>query len=101
VTIENIRKARDSRSEPVATAPVTPATPIKRPCGRPPGARNRPRPGETQPLPAAMRIPDAARYVGLSGSMVKKLIRQGKVSSVTIGRTRLVLVSSLNALLGA
>jgi excisionase family DNA binding protein len=89
VTIENIRKAHDSA-----------APPIQRRRGRPPGARNKPRPPETPPLPAAMRIPDAARYTGLSASMVKKLLAQGRIRSVSVGRTRLVLVASLNDLLG-
>jgi excisionase family DNA binding protein len=46
-----------------------------------------------------MRIPQAARYIGVSESFMKKLIAQGRVRAVAIGRTRLVLVASLNALL--
>jgi excisionase family DNA binding protein len=70
--------------------------------GRPLGSRNKPRHDVVVPIipPAAMRIPEAARYIGISVSFMKKLIAQGRVRTVAIGRTRLVLVASLNALLG-
>jgi excisionase family DNA binding protein len=41
----------------------------------------------------------AARYVSLSQSMIRKLLAQGRLESVRIGRTRLILVASLDALL--
>jgi excisionase family DNA binding protein len=72
--------------------------------GRPLGSRNRPKPSPdvVAPVvaPLAMRIPEAARHIGVSVSFLKKLIVQQKVRTARIGRTRLVLVSSLNALLG-
>ena len=48
----------------------------------------------------ALRIVDAANYLSVSPSFVRKLIRDRKVRSITLGRARLVLVSSLSALLG-
>jgi excisionase family DNA binding protein len=47
-----------------------------------------------------MRIPSAAKYLDISESMVKKLLRQKKLESVQIGSARLILVRSLDALLG-
>jgi excisionase family DNA binding protein len=49
--------------------------------------------------PAAMRLPVAAAYLGLSKSMVLKLAAQRRVQTVKIGRTRLFLTASLDALL--
>jgi excisionase family DNA binding protein len=86
-------------SDPSSSHDVT-----KRKRGRPPGSRNKPKPRHDVVVPiiapAAMRIPEAARYIGISVSFMKKLIAHGQVRTVAIGRTRLVLVASLNALLG-
>jgi excisionase family DNA binding protein len=83
--------------------PSSPHDTAKRKRGRPPGSRNRPKPPTAAAVPviapAAMRVPQAARYIGVSESFVKKLIAQGRVRTVAIGRTRLVVVASLNALL--
>jgi excisionase family DNA binding protein len=49
--------------------------------------------------PAAMRLPVAAAYLGLSKSMLLKLAAQGRVQTATIGRARLFLTHSLDALL--
>jgi excisionase family DNA binding protein len=46
-----------------------------------------------------MRLPVAAAYLGLSKSMVLKLAAQGRVQTKTIGRARLFLTDSLDALL--
>ena len=77
--------------------------PTGRPRGRPKGSRSLPKPPQVQPAavkPAAMRIPSAAKYLDVSESMVKKLLRQKKVELVQIGSARLILVRSLDALLG-
>jgi excisionase family DNA binding protein len=76
--------------------------PTGRPRGRPKGSHNLPKSPEVQPSlvkPAAMRIPSAAKYLDVSESMVKKLLRQKKLDSVQIGSARLILVRSLDALL--
>jgi excisionase family DNA binding protein len=46
-----------------------------------------------------MRIPDAAKYVGISPGYMKRLVAQKKVLSTAIGRTRVVLRASLDQLL--
>lgn len=43
-------------------------------------------------------IPDAAKALGLGRSKVYELIGQGRLETVTIGRRRLVRVSSLRTL---
>jgi hypothetical protein len=78
-----------------------PYIPTGRPRGRPKGAKTRPKPLELLPMvkPAAMRLETAARYIGLSPSMLKKLAAQGRVQTVSVGRARLFLTASLDALL--
>ena len=46
-----------------------------------------------------MRVPDAASYVGVSASLMKKWIKEGRVSSTAIGGVRLISRASLDALL--
>jgi excisionase family DNA binding protein len=46
-----------------------------------------------------MRIEGAARYVGLSVSMIRKLIREGRLETARIGTAVLVLTNSLDRLL--
>jgi hypothetical protein len=47
-----------------------------------------------------MRLETAATYVGLSGSMLRKLAADKRVETVTVGRARLFLTRSLDRLLG-
>ena len=88
---------RMSRSIDVATI----ATAKRR--GRPIGLKNKPQPlpdlPPLTPTPVAMRIPDAANYIGVSPGYMKQLVAKSKVRSTAIGRTRLVLVASLHELL--
>jgi hypothetical protein len=88
-----------------AAANVTPLPVMlaKRPRGRPPGARNKLKPAQPVPViaPVSMRIPEAARHVGVSPSLMKKWVSEGRVTSVLIGGVRLIHVASLNALLAA
>jgi excisionase family DNA binding protein len=46
-----------------------------------------------------MRIDGAAQYIGLSVSMVRKLIREGRLETARIGTAVLVLTRSLDRLL--
>jgi excisionase family DNA binding protein len=46
-----------------------------------------------------MRLPVAAHYSGLSVSFLKKLAASGRLASVAVGRTRLIVVASLDLLL--
>jgi excisionase family DNA binding protein len=81
--------------------------PTGNPRGRPP--KHRAVSATTAPLPvvpsppppsvASMRPADAARYVGVSHSTMKKWTTRGIVPSVQIGRIRLIKVSDLDALL--
>jgi hypothetical protein len=84
--------------EEIATTPTAPSPPVRR-RGRPPGARNRPRPPEALPTikPAALRVKNAARYIDMSASFVRQQITRGVFESVLRGRVRLVLVASLDA----
>jgi excisionase family DNA binding protein len=78
-------------------------TPIKRPRGRPKGSKTKPRPPETLPppvKPAAMRPIDAARYIGVSLSMIRKLARDRRIEARRVGTCKLILVASLDRLLG-
>jgi hypothetical protein len=50
--------------------------------------------------PAAMRLESASAYVGLSGSMLKKLAAEKRIETVAVGRARLFLTRSLDRLLG-
>jgi excisionase family DNA binding protein len=47
-----------------------------------------------------MRVPDAAVYVGVSPSLMKRWISEKKVSSIAVGGVRLVHRTSLDRLVG-
>ena len=49
----------------------------------------------------AFRVDDAARTYGLSRTTLYKLLSEGRLQSVKVGRRRLILRDSLDALLGA
>jgi hypothetical protein len=94
---------------PVIAAPVPASrkrvyTPTGRPRGRPPGSRNKSKAPEAQITPAlrpvALRVPNAARYADVSVSLMRKWNRQGLVESVTVGGIKLILVASIDRLLG-
>jgi excisionase family DNA binding protein len=82
---------------PSDTLVTTPA----RKRGRPKGSRNRRKPVEQLPTirPAALRVPEAAQYLSVSVSTIRRLIRQKQIEAVSIGTAKLVLVRSLDALL--
>jgi hypothetical protein len=73
-----------------------------RPRGRPLGSRNKPKPAEAQaPIrPAALRIKNAARYVDVSVSTMRRWVRRRLVEYTEIDGLILIWVSSLDALLG-
>ncbi len=48
----------------------------------------------------AYRVRDAARTYGLSRTTLYKLLAEGRLQSVKVGRRRLILRDSLDALLG-
>jgi excisionase family DNA binding protein len=91
-----------------SAAPTIPIRPMRKPyipTGRPPG---RPRgsvkklKAELEPVvikPAALRPIDAARYISVSESTIRKLVREGRVEAVKIGTVRLITVRSLDRLL--
>jgi excisionase family DNA binding protein len=68
--------------------------------GRPRGSRNRPR-VITAPVvqPAAYRIEQAAEYLNVSVSTVRRLIRDRKLEAVAIGTVKLVTLKALDRLL--
>ena len=49
--------------------------------------------------PAGFRLPAASQYVGVSPALLKKLVRQQKVHSVKLGRTRVFPRAALDELL--
>lgn len=49
--------------------------------------------------PAGLRLVDASQYVGVSPALLKKLVREKRVRSVTIGRTRVFPRAALDELL--
>ena len=57
--------------------------------GRPDSRRRRTGPPETSPQ-ALYRIPEAMQLLGLSRSVIYKLIRSGRLRSVKEGTTRLI-----------
>jgi excisionase family DNA binding protein len=60
----------------------------------------RPRPAHRHGLaPKACTIREACHVTGLGKTSIYELINQGKLQSVAIGRRRLVLVESIEALL--
>jgi hypothetical protein len=85
-----------------------PYIPTGRPPGRPKGSVTKAASATTKPRappeppaikPAAMRIEDATRYIGVSESMIRKLIREGRLETVKLDACRLILVRSLDRLL--
>jgi excisionase family DNA binding protein len=82
-----------------ATNAIT-ATPARK-RGRPKGSRNRHKPVEQLPTirPAALRVPEAAQYLSVSVSTIRRLIRQGELEVRRIGSVLLVPTRSLDALL--
>jgi excisionase family DNA binding protein len=54
---------------------------------------------ENEIAPAGLRCRAASKYVGVSESMLKKLVRENRITSVTLGRTRIFPVSALDELL--
>ena len=52
-------------------------------------------------IPAGLRLVDASQYVGVSPALLKKLVREQKVRSVKLGRTRVFPRSALDELLKA
>jgi excisionase family DNA binding protein len=78
--------------------------PIAKKRGRPPGSRNRPKPPlsrlpEGTIQPAALRIEQAAQYLNVSVSTVRRLIRNGRLPSVSLGTVKLVTVRNCDRLL--
>jgi excisionase family DNA binding protein len=61
-------------------------------------ARSRPR-RSAPPVPQAFTVDDTCRITGLGRSSIYELIAQGRLRSVAIGRRRLVLYQSIQALL--
>jgi excisionase family DNA binding protein len=59
-----------------------------------------PKPVQDIPVvkPAALRIADAAKYLSISESLLRKLVREGRLPSVKIGTIRLIATSSLDRL---
>ncbi|MDB5711673.1 MAG: excisionase family binding protein [Sphingomonas bacterium] len=55
----------------------------------------------TPPEPLAVRIDVAATMIGLSRSKIYELIEEGAITSVKVGRSRLIPVASLHAFLAA
>lgn len=53
------------------------------------------------PKPMAVPVDDTCRITGLGRTSIYELIAQGKLKSVAIGRRRLVLYESIEALLHA
>jgi excisionase family DNA binding protein len=57
-------------------------------------------PGRRSPhTPITVTIGDTRRITGLGSTKVYELIKQGKLKSVAVGRRRLVLYASIEALL--
>jgi hypothetical protein len=91
-----------SESLTPAAARATETSSIKRRRGRPPGSRNRPKPAEGLPpvRPAALKVANAAKYMDVSVSYVNRLIREGRLEVATLNSPKLVLVASIDRLLG-
>jgi excisionase family DNA binding protein len=87
---------------PVAGNPgIHPPTNRPRKRGRPLGSRNRPKDADSQPAikPAAMRPEQAAAYIGVSVTTVRRLIGRGELEKRRIGSALVVLTRSLDAFL--
>ena len=77
-----------------------PYVPTGRKPGRPRGSVSRPKAVTDIPTikPGALRVADAAKYLSISESMVRKLINDGRLPSVKIGTIRLIPTSGLDRL---
>jgi excisionase family DNA binding protein len=75
--------------------------PTGKPRGRPKGSRSVLKPPEEQPpVPAlAMTIETAARALECSPSSIKRLIANGTLQTISIGRSRRVLTASIERML--
>ncbi|WP_432423416.1 helix-turn-helix domain-containing protein [Sphingomonas lycopersici] len=51
------------------------------------------------PAPITVRVPEAARLLGISRSRIYELITSGDIETVKLGRATLVPVSGLHALI--
>ena len=93
----------DQRSVVTAKRERKPYIPTGRPPGRPRGSVTKRRPPPDAPplpvKPAAMRPIDAARYLSVSYSMIRKLEREGQIEGRRIGTCKLILTASLDRLL--
>jgi hypothetical protein len=87
---------------PETIDPTETTVPAKRTRGRPKGSRNRPRPAEALPpvKPAALKVANAALYMNVSVSYVNRLIREGRLEVSPLPSPKLVLVRSIDRLLG-
>jgi excisionase family DNA binding protein len=85
----------------VTTATVTPFTPPKRKPGRPLGSSSKPKPPlvSTAIKPAAMRPDQAAAYLSVSTTTIRRLINRGELETRRIGTALVVLTRSLDAFL--
>jgi excisionase family DNA binding protein len=72
-----------------------------RPLGRPPGARNRPKPADVPPAlkPRALQINRAAAYGDVSETTVRRWIKAGLLTPTRIGTVVLIPLIQLDALL--
>lgn len=65
------------------------------------GQQTKPETKNNRPLSAdavSVRLPKMCEILGISETKAKELIRTGKVHSVKLGQTRLILLSSIQAL---
>jgi excisionase family DNA binding protein len=51
--------------------------------------------GENEPQPVAVRMAVAGRMLGLGRTKIYELLKTGELTSVKVGRARLILVSSV------
>jgi excisionase family DNA binding protein len=54
---------------------------------------------EYEIAPAGLRLPEASRYIGVSPALLKKYVRENRVTSVKLGRTRVFPRTALDELL--
>lgn len=52
-----------------------------------------------QLVPITVRIPDACRMIGIGRSKMYELIQEGRIETVKLGTTTLVVVESITALI--
>jgi excisionase family DNA binding protein len=89
--------------KPINGKPRAPPTPPLRGRGRPRGTPNKatsPAPPKVlDPTIMAVRIPEAARRLSLSATMVKELVTTGRLKSLKVGAVRLIAVKEIAAFL--